>query len=77
MLRPKDFYQTYTPEEQRKFRVKDYTEQYKIVVESYFPEFVNENKELDLFKLVARILYLEERVVDLENTCVKEDSYYE
>jgi hypothetical protein len=76
MLTPKDF-DSYTPEERIQFRKKDYTEQYKIAVKSYFPEFVNENNELDLFKLVERILYLEERVVDLENTCERVSSYYE
>lgn len=69
MLRPKGFYDSYTPEERRKFWEKDYTEQNKIALESYLPEFVNENNELDIFKLVERILYLEERVEELEITC--------
>lgn len=76
MLTPKDF-DSYTSKERRDFRLKDYTEQYKIAVKSYFPEFVNENNEIDIYKLVERILYLEERVVDLENTCERVSSYYE
>jgi hypothetical protein len=69
MLIPKDYYRTYTSEQMWEWRKKDYEERQKIALESYLPEFVNENNELDILKLVERILYLQERVDELENTC--------
>jgi len=75
MLRPKDYYQNYSSEQMWEWCQKDYEERQKIALESYFPEFANENNEIDIHKLVERILYLEERVDELENTCVKENNY--
>jgi len=76
MLKPRNFNE-FSISERIEWYNKSPKEQYESSLASYLQDFVNENNELDLFKLVGRILYLEERVVDLENTCVKGDSYYE
>jgi hypothetical protein len=68
MLEPRNFNE-FSISERIEWYNKSPKERYESSVASHLQDFVNENNEIDIRKLVERILYLEERVEELEITC--------
>jgi hypothetical protein len=74
---PEDYWSEYTSEQRAKWLTKPYQERELIIQESYLPMITDENKDIDKYKLIGIILQLQERIEDLENTCQRNDSYYD
>ena len=68
---------TYTSKQKEVWHQKSYEERRKIILQSYMNMIVDENGELDKFKILEFLLDLEDRVDNLESTCEKTDSYYD
>jgi hypothetical protein len=73
---PEDF-NTYSSKQREEFWLKDYEERRKIINDSYLSMIVDENGNLDKYKIIEIILDLQDNVEDLKNTCQKTDSYYD
>ena len=68
---------TYTSQQRKDWYSKPYEERRKIILQSYMNMIVDENGDLDKFKILELLLDLEDKIDDLENTCEKKDSYYD
>ena len=68
---------TYTSKQRETWYQKSYDERRKIILQSYMDMIVDENEELDKFKILELILDLQDRVDNLESTCERMDSYYD
>jgi hypothetical protein len=73
---PKDF-NTYSLKQREEFWCKSYEERRKIINDSYLSMIVDENGNLDKYKIIELILDLQDNVEDLKNTCQRTDSYYD
>jgi hypothetical protein len=72
---PEDF-NTYSSKQREEFWVKTYEERRKIINDSYLSMIVDDNGNLDKYKIIEIILDLQNKIEDLENTCQRTDSYY-
>ena len=68
---------TYTSQQRTEWYQKPYEERRKIILQSYMNMIVDENGDLDKFKILELILELQDTVNELERTCERTDSYYE
>ena len=68
---------TYTSKQRETWYQKSYDERRKIILQSYMDMIVDENGELDKFKILELILDLQDRVDNLEATCERRNSYYD
>ncbi len=73
---PKNFYGNYSPKQREEFWLKTYEERRKIINDSYLSMIVDDNGNLDKYKIIEIILDLQNKIEDLENTCQRTDSYY-
>jgi hypothetical protein len=73
---PSNFY-TYSSKQREEFWLKNYEERRKIINDSYLSMIVDENGNLDKYKIIELILDLQDNVEDLKNTCQRTDSYYD
>jgi hypothetical protein len=69
---PKDFH-TYSSKQREEFWCKSYEERRKIINDSYLSMIVDENGNLDKYKIIELILDLQDNVEDLKNTCQRTD----
>jgi hypothetical protein len=74
--KPKDW-DTYTLQQREEWYQKPYEETRKIILQSYMSTIADENGNLDEYKLLEIIIDLQDRVDELENTCERNDSYYD
>lgn len=68
---------TYTSQQRKEWYSKPYEESRQIILQSYMNMIVDENGDLDKFKILELILELQDRVDYLEETCERSNSYYE
>ena len=68
---------TYTSQQRKDWYQKPYEESRQIILQSYMNMIVDENGDLDKFKILELILELQDRVDYLEETCERSNSYYE
>ena len=73
---PSNFH-TYSSKQREEFWLKNYEEQRKIINDSYMSTIVDDNRNLDKYKIIEAILDLQDKIEDLENTCQRTDSYYD
>jgi hypothetical protein len=74
---PTNFYEDYSSKQREEFWVKSYEERQKIINESHLPMVVDEDGNIDKYKIIGIILDLQDKIEDLENTCQRTDSYYD
>jgi hypothetical protein len=74
---PKNFYDNYSLKQREEFWLKSYEESRKIINDSYLSMIVDDNGNLDKYKIIEVILDLQDKIEDLENTCQRTDSYYD
>jgi hypothetical protein len=69
---PEDF-NTYSLKQREEFWLKNSEERRKIINDSYLSMIVDENGNLDKYKVLELILDLRDKIEDLENTCQRTD----
>jgi hypothetical protein len=73
---PTNFYE-YSSKQREEFWLKPYEEQQQVINESYLSMIVDEDGNIDKYKIIGIILDLQDKIEDLENTCQRTDSYYD
>lgn len=74
---PKNFYADYDLKQRKEFWIKSFNEQQKIVNDSYISMIVDDNGNLDKYKIIEVLMDLQDKIEDLEATCQRTDSYYD
>ncbi len=74
---PKNFYADYDLKQRKEFWIKSFNEQQKIVNDSYISMIVDDNGNLDKYKIIEVLMDLQDKIEDLAATCQRTDSYYD